>query len=100
MAGEVQQLRELIEQRLRDSAHVSLVEVLAAFDHRNHSLPSTWRWNSAIAGITPPLALLADGLALEALGGNEPVTLSDTDVSRVVSAYREAIRSRPAPHGV
>jgi hypothetical protein len=54
MAGEVQQLRELIERHLSHAPRVPLVEVLAAFDHQNHSLPATWRWNQAIAEVAQP----------------------------------------------
>ena len=99
MAGEVQQLRELIERHLSDAPRVPLVEVLAAFDHQNHSLPATWRWNQAIAEVAQPLGLSADGIHLEPSAKPERVKLSDSDISRIVAAYRKALGLRSVGHG-
>lgn len=99
MAGEVHQLRELIERRLLDAPSVPLVEVLAAFDHQNHSLPATWRWNQAIAEVAQPLVLSADGLQLEPSATLERVKLSDSDISRIVMAYHKGLGIRPPGHG-
>ena len=94
MAGESRQLRELIEHYLSAASHVPLIEVLAEFDHKNHSLPATWRWNKAIAEVAQPLRLSADGAHLEPSANGERLDLTDSDISRIVAAYREALGRR------
>ena len=99
MTGQVQQLRELIEHRLVEASSVSLVDVLAAFDHQNHCLPTTWRWNQAIAEVTEPLVLSADGTHVELSTGPKLAKLSDSDVSRVVALYLRAIQPKQPGYG-
>ena len=94
MAGQVTQLRELIENRLLDAPSVSLVDVLAAFDHQNHCLPTTWRWNQAIAEVAEPLVLSADRTHVELSTGPKLAKLSDSDVSRVVALYLSTVRHK------
>jgi hypothetical protein len=99
MAGEVHQLRKLIERRLLDAPSVPLVEVLAEFDYHNHSLPATWRWNQAITEVAQPLVLSADGIRLEPSATLERVKLSGSDISRIVMAYHNGLRLRQTGHG-
>lgn len=94
MAGEVQQLREYIEQCLRDQPRASLVDTVGYFDHHNHSIPSAWRLNQAVSELTTPVALSSDGLYLEIAAQSGAVKLSDTDMSRIIEAYKMAIRAR------
>lgn len=99
MAGDVQQLQELIARHLSAATRVPLVEVLAEFDHHNHSLPATWRWNKAIAAVAQPLRLSADGIHLEPSANPQCIGLTDSDILRIVAAYHEGVASRTLGHG-
>jgi hypothetical protein len=94
MAGEVQQLREFIEQCLRSQPRASLVEAVSYFDHQNHLLPSAWRLNQAVTELSVPVALSSDGLHLEISPQTDAVQLSDSDMSRIIEAYMTALRAR------
>ena len=93
MAGEAEQLGEFIDKHLASTARASLVDVIAHFDHQNHSLPSTWRLNKALAELAAPVALSADGLYLEKSNQTNVVQLSDSEMSRIIEAYTKAIRA-------
>ena len=96
MGGEIQQLKQLIEERLVAQSRVSLVGVIAAFDRQNHLLPSTWRLNKAIAQTGQPFTISADGLHLELCSSPKPVELSYAQLAYIVDAYLRSIRS-PRP---
>ena len=94
MAGQVEQLREFIEQCLQNQARASLVETVGHFDHQNHLLPSVWRLNQAIAELSAPVELSSDGLHLKLSSQTDAVQLSDNDMSRIIDAYTTALYTR------
>jgi hypothetical protein len=100
MASDVQQLRSLIEHRLRDSGRASLVEVLAEFDCFNHALPSAWKWSRALEQLTIAATWSADPLWLElASAPADPLVLSESALATIVESYRRSVGSRSASPG-
>lgn len=94
MAGDAKQFREFIDSCLGRSERASLVDVVAYFDHQNHTLPSTWRLNKALADLATSVELSLDGLHLERSSQESSVQLSDTDMTRIIEAYTKGLRSR------
>lgn len=96
MATDSHQIREFLQESLKSAGRVSLVDVIAHFDYRNHALPSTWRINLALSELTVPVVRISNGFTLELPSGSvgtEKVQITELELLEIVNQYRKALRT-------
>ena len=95
MSGDAYFICKFIEDHLRSSQQVSMLEVLAYYDWHNHVIPTVKQLNRGLALVSTPIALDKNGIYLISnIEYGSTVKLTDADLERIFELYIKNIHRK------